>query len=236
MKTLPKLDRRLAAIASLVRDGARCADIGADHGYLIAWLAASGRIRSGYACDINEKPLKKAAFTLSAYGVSDQITLLQCDGLSGLRRGDVDDIILAGMGGGLIWNILDAAKWTRDPKLHFLLQPMTKEERLRRSLSLGGFEIMQEYAVISGDFPYTIMDVRYTGRPKEIDLVFAYTGKLLHDDSEAAKQYLAKTARAIREKVEGLKKAAEDKKQLVPYSSLLKILEGVAYNDGERCL
>lgn len=228
METLPKLDQRLAVIASLVRDGVRCADIGTDHGYLIAWLAAVGRIRAGYACDINKKPLEKAAFTLSAYGVTNTIKLLRCNGLAGLHEGDVDDIVIAGMGGELIWSIIDSAEWTRDPQLHFLLQPMTKPERLRRSLYKAGFEITKEHAVISGGFPYTVMEVSYTGVQQEIDMVFAYTGKLLHDDSEAAKSYLTKTARLIREKVEGLKKAADANNQLEQYRLLLKILEGVA--------
>ena len=231
MKTLPKLDPRLAAIAALVRDGACCADIGTDHGYLIAWLAATGRIRFGYACDIHEKPLKKAAFTLSACGVTDKVKLLRCDGLSGLRQGEADDIVIAGMGGELIWSIIHTADWTRDRKLHFLLQPMTKPERLRQSLYRGGFEISREHAVISGDFPYTVMEVCYTGVPREIDIVFAYTGTLLHQNDEAAKSYLNKTARLIREKVDGLSKAAENSKELAQYRLLLERLEGALGND-----
>ena len=102
---LPKLDARLAAIASWVREGVGCADIGTDHGYLITWLAASGKIPHGFACDINQKPLQKAAFSLSEYGVSERVKLVLCDGLSGLQAGDVQDIVIAGMGGDLIWQI-----------------------------------------------------------------------------------------------------------------------------------
>lgn len=228
MENLPKLDQRLSVIASLVRDGVRCADIGTDHGYLIAWLAATGRICSGFACDINEKPLEKAAFTLSAYGLTNQVRLLRCNGLAGLHCEEIDDIVIAGMGGDLIWKIIDAEDWTRNEHLHFLLQPMTKQEHLRQNLYKNGFEITQEIAVVSGDFPYTIMDVHYTGIQQEIDLLFAYTGKLLNNDSEAARKYLSKTAYLIRQKVEGLKKASKLINQLEQFQNLLKILEGVA--------
>ncbi|MEM1486118.1 class I SAM-dependent methyltransferase [Oscillospiraceae bacterium PP1C4] len=222
---MPKLDERLAALASLVRQGVRCADIGTDHGYLIAWLAACGKITSGYACDINQKPLDKAALSLSEYGVADRVSLHLCDGLSGLHAGDADDIVIAGMGGELIWEIIDVQSWTRDPNLHFLLQPMTKPERLRRSLYDNGFEILREVAVVCGDFPYTAMEVVFTGCSRTIDLAFAYVGPLLKDDSDAARQYIAKAARLIREKVEGMSKSVHAGEQLSGYQELLSLLE-----------
>ena len=92
MERLPKLDARLLTIASMVREGARCADIGCDHGYLVAWLAAQKKISAGCACDINRKPLEKAAFTLSEYGVADRVKLILCAGLDGLPAGGADDI------------------------------------------------------------------------------------------------------------------------------------------------
>ncbi len=222
---LPKLDERLAAIAQMVRDGARCADIGTDHGYLISWLATRGKIAFGYACDIKKKPLEKAAFALSEYGVADRVKLILCDGLSGLRAGDVDDIVIAGMGGELIWEIISAQSWARDPNLRFLLQPMTRPERLRRSLYENGFEILRETAVVSGNFPYTVMQAAFTGRPRGIDLAFAYTGLLSADRSDAARQYRAKTARLIREKVEGMSKSARPGEKLDVYRELLNQLE-----------
>lgn len=220
----------------MVRDGARCADIGTDHGYLIAWLAASGRITDGYACDINQKPLDKAAFSLSEYGVRDRVKLILCDGLSGIEAGTVDDIIIAGMGGELIWEIICAKKWTRDPALRFLLQPMTKPDRLRRRLYAGGFGILREHAVISGDFPYTVMEVVYTGEMREIDEAFAYAGLLLGDESEAARRYVAKAARLIREKVEGMAKSTRTEQQLKAHAQLLARLEGGCEYDNQRRL
>lgn len=223
---LPKLDDRLSTIAEMVRDGARCADIGTDHGYLIAWLAASGKIPSGYACDINKGPLERAAFSLSEYEVTDRIKPILCDGLSGLSAGMVDDIIIAGMGGDLIWEIIAVQSWTRDGHLRFLLQPMTKPERLRQRLYENGFEIIQEKAVVSGDFPYTVMQVAYTGGCHSIDLPFAYGGLVLDSVDEASRAYIAKAARLVREKVEGMSKAAKEEDRLATYCALLRRLEG----------
>ncbi len=222
---LPKLDARLSAIASLVRPGVRCADIGTDHGHLIAWLAASGRILSGFACDINRKPLDKAACSLSEFGVSDRVKLILCDGLSGLHPGEVDDIVIAGMGGDLIWEILSTQSWTRDPALRFLLQPMTKTERLRRSLWENGFEILREEPAEAGGFPYTVLQTAYTGKVRHPSQIEAYTGLLWQDSRPAAINYLEKVTRQVREKVEGLSASAQNREEYMSYRTLLTELE-----------
>ena len=159
------------------------ADIGCDHGYLVAWLAAQKKISAGCACDINRKPLEKAAFTLSEYGVADRVKLILCAGLDGLPAGGADDIVIAGMGGDLIWEIIGKAPWTRDPALRFVLQPMTKSERLRRSLAENGFDILREEAVVSGNFPYAVIQAAYTGRARTLTPAEAYCGTLLDDPS-----------------------------------------------------
>ena len=225
MERLPRLDARLLTIASMVREGARCADIGCDHGYLVAWLAAQKKISAGYACDINRKPLEKAAFTLSEYGVADRVKLILCAGLDGLPAGGADDIVIAGMGGDLIWEIIGKAPWTRDPALRFVLQPMTKSERLRRSLAENGFAVLREDAVVSGNFPYTVMQAAYAGRARTLTPAEAYCGTLLDDPSPAARQYLSKTARLIRERVEGLERAAAPGPEYEELRALLKELE-----------
>ena len=77
MERLPKLDARLLTIASMVREGARCADIGCDHGYLVAWLAAQKKISAGCACDINRKPLEKAATTTPVFSSVQLINIIE---------------------------------------------------------------------------------------------------------------------------------------------------------------
>ena len=65
------LDERLTVCASLVREGARLADVGTDHAYLPVWLLNSGKITFAIASDINEKPLLRAKATAEKYSAQN---------------------------------------------------------------------------------------------------------------------------------------------------------------------
>ena len=223
---LPRLDPRLEALAQLVRPGVRCADVGCDHGHLIAWLCASGRVPGGYACDINSKPLEKAAFALSQYGLTGRVKTVLCDGLAGIGPGQVEDVVIAGMGGDLIWQIIDACPWSRDPALRFVLQPMTKGHRLRQALYAGGFTLLQERAAVAGGFAYTAMQAAYTGQRREISPLFAWGGLLLEDPSPAAQAYLARAAHLVGERLAGLRQAGRPEAQLAGLIALHEQLKG----------
>ncbi len=223
---LPRLDPRLWTLAQLVRPGARCADVGCDHGYLIAWLCASGKIPGGYACDINSKPLEKAAFTLSQCGVSHQVKTVRCNGLEGVGPGQVEDVVIAGMGGDLIWRILDACPWSRDPSLRFVLQPMTKIHRLRQLLYANGFVLLQERAVAAGEFVYTAMQAAYTGDCREISPLFAWGGLLLDDPSPEARAYLQRRARMLEERLAGLERSGKSADEQARVRKLWEQLNG----------
>ena len=103
------LSLRLSTIASLVPKGAFVCDVGTDHGFLPIFLMESGKARGVIATDINEKPLKKAKENLKKTG-TEGITLRLCDGLSGIKKGDADTVIIAGMGGEVISGILERGK------------------------------------------------------------------------------------------------------------------------------
>lgn len=232
MSALPKLDARLAALAELVRPGARVADIGTDHGYLIAWLAASGKIPGGCACDIHQKPLEKAAFSLREYGVEDRVSLILCDGLRGVPAGGCDDIVIAGMGGDTIWSILDAAPWTRDERYRFILQPMTKAPGLRRSLCRNGFAAQRETAAVSGGFPYCAMTARYTGERREISAKQAWGGLLADDPSPAARAYIERVCGLLEQKVDGMRRSRRPLPELAEYAEALSALRRFPQEEG----
>ena len=132
------LQPRLHLLADLVPQGAKLADIGTDHGYLPVYLLQKGRIASAIAADIGRAPLEHARRTAQQYGVEDDMRFLCCDGLQGIGPEDVDTVVVAGMGGETIIHILSQASWTKAGSTLLLLQPMTKQEDLRRWLNENG--------------------------------------------------------------------------------------------------
>ena len=112
------------------------------------------------------KPLEKAAETLKRYGQQERSALLLGDGLQGLLAEQVDDIIIAGMGGDMILHILDEAGW-RDPAQRFVLQPMTKIHELRTGLYQRGYEILQERAALAKGFAYTAVSYTHLDEEKK---------------------------------------------------------------------
>ena len=100
------LSPRLQAVARLVTDGYRLADIGTDHAYVPIWLVKTGRIPGAVAADVNKGPLQRAAEHISASGLDSQIETRLSDGFSALSPGEVQSAVLAGMGGGLMIRIL----------------------------------------------------------------------------------------------------------------------------------
>ena len=111
------LDERLTVCASLVREGARLADVGTDHAYLPVWLLNSGKITFAIASDINEKPLLRAKATAEKYSAQN-IELRLGSGVSVLTPEDgISDIVIAGMGGEVIANILSQSELERQ-ELH----------------------------------------------------------------------------------------------------------------------
>lgn len=164
-KALPHLDARLSAAAAFVRPGSTAADIGCDHGKLSAWLAGSGRCPLVFACDLRPDPLAKARRACAHLGEKVQLRL--GSGLEVLQPGEVQDIVIAGMGAQTIMEILDAAPWVFDPAYNLVLVPATKHSLLRRWLAQRGFTLQGETLAHAAGRWYAVMNARYTADSHE---------------------------------------------------------------------
>ena len=155
-----ELTPRLKAVADLVPEHARLADIGTDHAYLPVWLLLQGRLDCAIAADIRSGPLDRARKTAAEYNCTKNVHFILCDGLTGLHPEDADTIVIAGMGGETISAILQEAVWLKNGKYTLLLQPMSAQEQLRGWLWRNGFVIVEEYLVPEGEKLYNLFSVR----------------------------------------------------------------------------
>ena len=101
-----KISNRLTTAAALVTQGYTLADVGTDHGYIPIYLLQQKKIPSAIAMDINEGPLERAKEHIALYGLQAYIQTRLSDGVVALKPGEVEAVLIAGMGGGLIMHIL----------------------------------------------------------------------------------------------------------------------------------
>ena len=162
------LNARLLSAAELVRQNATLADIGTDHAYLPLFLLDEGRIEHAYCCDINEGPLNSARRNAEERGSADKLSFILTDGAAILSDKGITDYAICGMGGELIAEIIERAPHLKDERVNLILQPMTKQEKLREYLAVNGFEIKSEsYSFDAGKY-YVCLLATYTGKSREI--------------------------------------------------------------------
>lgn len=180
---------RLKCAADMIRKNCKMADIGTDHAYLPIWLAQRGIISHAVASDIRKGPYLSAKNNVNFYGVSDMVDVRLGGGLEPIEADEIDDIVICGMGGEMIVNILDSCPYISNKRYNLILQPMSRAEVLRRYLCEKGFSVLQEQAVYDSGRYYVVIRAAFTGVYEKKDDVFYYTG-LLSPQDNCAKQYL----------------------------------------------
>jgi len=184
----PKLSPRLRAVADMVPKCETLADVGCDHGYLPVYLVLTGKAERAVASDVNPGPLSRARRTVAGYGLGGKIDLILSDGLEKLPRDEIDAVVIAGMGGELIAEILKKDLQRGAGCSHFLtarhappqvvIQPQTRADALRRFLAENGWMIADEDLALEGRKLYNIFSVK---RGVEIieNEIYYYIGKRL---------------------------------------------------------
>lgn len=202
---VPNLTPRLRAAADLTPPGTRLADVGTDHAYLPAYLLGKGRIASAIGTDLRPGPLERARQTAERYGLEERVQLRLCDGLAAVDAGEVDTVVVAGMGGETILSILEAAPWSLDKVC--ILQPMSAAEELRAGLDRLGAAIVKETLVREGRTLYLLLllDGRRTEKGSALTPAEQYAGTVAaHGDDPLWPEYLARSVRRAERALAGL--------------------------------
>ena len=152
------MNLRLRTLAQMVDQGARVADIGTDHAYLPIQLVKEGKVDYAIASDVAAGPLENAEKDIIAAGLENKIETRLGSGLETIRAKDrIDTVVIAGMGGKLMTNILNEA-WSRN--FHFatlILEPNVGEPGVREWLSAHKYQIINEKIIAEAGHIYELI-------------------------------------------------------------------------------
>lgn len=154
---IAELSKRLQAVADLVTVSGCVADIGTDHAYIPIYLAGGQKIRRAFAMDVNEGPLERAREHVKEAGLEDRIELRLSNGLERLQPGEADAMIVAGMGGSLIIQILTEGQAVARQMKECILQPQSEIPKVRAYLLREGYRIAEEDMVLEDGKYYPMM-------------------------------------------------------------------------------
>lgn len=152
------LSNRLATVASYVPKGSRLADIGTDHAYLPVNLLKRGLIAGGVAGEVVRGPFENAAHEIQREGLTDRLTARLANGLKAIEPADqIDTVVIAGMGGTLITQILTQDFDRLAGVNRLILQPNVGEMVVRRFLMTHGFQLVTEEILAEDGHTYEVL-------------------------------------------------------------------------------
>jgi tRNA (adenine22-N1)-methyltransferase len=184
-----KLSRRLKRIETFIPPGSRVADIGSDHGYLAMDLMVNRLAAHVVATDKNPGPVKKLKRNIARRKLTGAVEVLQTDGMRHLDP-SVDVVIIAGMGGLLIRDILFESLSAALEVGKLILQPMSQSDKLRRFLLDHGFMICEEAVVFEDERFYEILVAARGSQRFEDPLDFEISPVLIRNLDEDGRLFL----------------------------------------------
>lgn len=231
-----KLTPRLQAIAEKVNIGSTIADIGTDHGYIPVFLIEHNIAKRVIAGDINRGPLESADRTIKHHGFTNEIETRLGSGLEVLSPGEVDTVIIAGMGGILIRDILLNSPGVTKSIDRFILQPMTAQDEIRRWLIDNGFAITDEVLAVEDHRIYEIIVVEKGKQVIEDDIYYEIGPKLVENQDPLLEVLIHKHIKKYKDIIQNLTvhgsemtkiKLAHCQKKVEKLEEVLKCLKDV---------
>lgn len=199
-----QLSTRLQALAACIPEASRLIDVGTDHAYIPIYLMKHKIIEACIATDIHQGPLEKAKTNMAIHQISG-IDLRLIDGLSGIAPGEGDVILIAGMGGYLIVNILKNNLSLVKTAKKIILQPQQDISEVRRFLHTVGLKIEDEQLVKEDDKYYVIIIAVLGNESYDKEYEYEYGKRLIAKGEFLFKEYLITKQKKHREIYEHIK-------------------------------
>ncbi len=212
-------------ILSLVPKGEVIADIGTDHGFVPFELIKRNTANKVIATDVSAPSLQKSKQLLETYVEKERWECRLGNGLEVLQPGEVDSVIIAGMGGVLIGEILEQGGEITKSIPTFILQPVQGLLPLREYLWNHEYTILQEEVVLEEGKAYVGLQVTH-GKSKRAHSFFSPT--LMENKRDEVDLYLQRQHQiwtTQRKRVEKMKDPHKKKEKMEELEKLLKECE-----------
>ena len=224
-----KLSKRLQKIADLVGEDSIVCDIGTDHGYIPVYLIKNNISKKVIGTDISKGSLDKIIELVQKEALEDRIECRLGDGLDILEEKEVDSLIIAGMGGILISEILEEGREVTEHIENFILQPMVGSKELRRYLVYNGYKIISEDLLFEEGKFYEIILAQRGKQKIDKDIHYEISQLLIRDRHPLLREFLEYKINKVKKVMDEIKdiKTQVSKKKYKELKSLLKEYEEV---------
>lgn len=185
-----ELSLRMEQVIAMAETCSAAADVGCDHGYVAMELIRRKIAEKVIAMDVRPGPLSRAQEHIEREHLTGQIQCRLSDGLEKLQPEEVQEIIIAGMGGPLMIRILEDGRKNLCRVQTLVLQPQSEIPEVRKYLHKNGWKITKEAMVKDEGKYYTVIQAKPGKETYEGPVEYQYGACLLRDRSRVFKEYL----------------------------------------------
>lgn len=151
------LSERLKTVASFLPTRALFADIGSDHAYLPCFVCTRDAHAKAIAGELNVGPYQSAKKNVESHNLLGRIDVRQGNGLTILTKNEVNQVVVAGMGGTLITDILEAGRFKLGSVDRIVAQPNVNARVVRKWFFENGYTLTNERVVEETGHIYEIL-------------------------------------------------------------------------------
>lgn len=205
-----ELSKRLSAVAGEVTRGNVLADVGTDHGYIPIYLLLEGVIPKAIAMDVNQGPLDRAKEHMKEHGLEAVMETRLSNGLQRLEPQEADSIVIAGMGGALMTEILDQGQHVIKAGKELILQPQSEVFKVRHFLHDHGYQIIKEHILKEEGKYYFILKAIPGSQRFSEEFLYEYGEYLLLSQNPLMEEYLQRELGKYKKILEGLVENASE--------------------------
>lgn len=151
------LSKRLQTVATYIPKRAYFADIGSDHAYLPCYVCLQDSEARAIAGEVNEGPYQSAKRNVEQSNLSNRIDVRKGNGLKVLAENEVEQVVIAGMGGSLITTILNEGKKKLGAVNRIIAQPNVDAVAVREWFYKNGFDLVDEKILMEDGHIYEVL-------------------------------------------------------------------------------